>query len=67
MRNKLGELEIPCVAFQSIPDELVSPKSIDILKKESKMRVVALEKSTHIYYEPSEMEYLKEEFIKFLE
>ena len=29
------------------------------------MRVVSLEKSTHIYNEPSEMEYLKEEFIKF--
>lgn len=66
VRKKLDLLTTPCVAFQSIPDELVSPRSIDILKNESKMRVVALNHSTHCYYEPKELEYLKEEFIEFL-
>lgn len=66
-RRNLKELSTPCVAFQSIPDELVSPKSIGILKKESSIRVVALERSTHFYYPAEEMDFLKEEFIKFLE
>ena len=66
VRNNLDKLETPCVAFQSICDELVSPKSIEILKKESKMRVESLDKSTHFYYSPENMEYLKKEFIEFL-
>ena len=67
VRSKLGELHTPCVAYQSIPDELVSPKSIDILKRESNIRVEVLNNSTHMYYDPDEMDYLKKEFIKFLE
>lgn len=66
VRKNLDKLNTPCVAFQSVPDELVSPKSIKILRRESKMRVEVLDKSTHFYYEPSEMEFLKQEFIKFL-
>ena len=34
VRENLYNLETPCVAFQSICDELVSPKSIEILKKD---------------------------------
>ena len=67
IRKKLDKLNTPCVAYQSIPDELVSPKSIDILKRESNIRVEVLKNSTHMYYDPKEMDYLKEEFIKFLE
>ncbi len=67
VRKNLDNLDTPCVAYQSIRDELVSPKSINILKNESKMRVEALDKSTHFYYEPKNMELLKKEFIEFLE
>ena len=66
IRGELGNLKTPCVAFQSVPDELVSPKSIDILKKESNMRVEVLNNSTHFYYDEDEMNFLKEEFIEFL-
>lgn len=66
IRRNLNRLNTPCTAYQSALDEMVSPKSYDILKNESNMRVEMLEKSTHFYYEPSEMEYLKQEFIKFL-
>ena len=66
VRKNLDKLDTPCVAFQSIPDELVSPKSIKILKNESNIRVVSLEKSTHFYYPPNEIEYLKQEFVEFL-
>lgn len=67
VRKNLYKLQTPCVAFQSIKDELVSPKSIKILKSESNMRVEKLDKSTHFYYEPNDLEYLKREFTKFLE
>lgn len=66
VRKNLLEIKTPCVAFQSIPDELVSPKSIEILKKESNIRVEVLEKSTHFYYPENEMNYLKNEFTSFL-
>ena len=66
VRKNLANLNTPCVAFQSIPDELVSPKSIGILKRESNIRVEVLEKSTHFYYPENEMGFLKQEFIKFL-
>ncbi len=66
IRKDLLKLETPCTAYQSALDEMVSPKSIDILKKESKMRVVTLEGSGHFYYSPDDTEYLKREFIKFL-
>ena len=66
VRKNLDKLETPCVAFQSIRDEVVSPKSIEILKNESKMRVESLDKSTHFYYEPNNLEVMKKEFIDFL-
>ena len=66
VRKNLDKLHTPCVAFQSVPDELVSPESIKILQNESDIRVVSLEKSTHFYYESSEMKFLQEEFKKFL-
>ena len=67
VRRNLDKLKTPCVAFQSKCDELVSPKSIDILKNESSMRVEALDKSTHFYYDPDDIDYLKTEFLKFLQ
>ena len=66
VRKKLDKLDTPCVAYQSIPDELVSPKSIEILKMESNIRVEVLKNSTHMYYDQTEMEYLQKEFIEFL-
>ena len=59
VRKNLDKFNTPCVAYQSILDELVSPKSINILKRESNIRVEALNNSTHMYYEPSEMQYLQ--------
>ena len=66
VRKNLDKLNTPCVAYQSLKDELVSPKSIKILKNESNIGVFVLDNSTHFYYEPSELEYLKKEFTEFL-
>lgn len=67
VRKNLEKLKTPCVAFQSKCDELVSPKSIKILKNESSIRVEVLDRSTHFYYDPDDMGYLEKEFKKFLQ
>lgn len=67
VRKNLDKLGTPCVAYQSIPDELVSPKSVGILKNESNIKVVSLANSTHFYYAKDEMDFIKKEFIEFLE
>ena len=66
VRKNLDKLDTPCWAYQSLPDELVSPKSVKILKMESNIRVVSLRHSTHFYYEPREMKLLKQRFEVFL-
>lgn len=66
VRKRLLELETPCTAYQSALDEMVSPKSIEILKRESNIKVVTLEGSGHFYYSPEDMEFLKQEFTEFL-
>ncbi len=65
-RKNLDKLETKCVAYQSMLDELVSPKSIDILKKESKIRVEVLAKSTHFYYPEDDYAKMKKDFMSFL-
>lgn len=67
VRRNLYALETPCVAFQSVLDELVSPKSVRILKNESNIKVHSLASSTHFYYADDEMELIKRELIDFLE
>ena len=66
VRQSLYKLQTPCVAFQGGRDELVSPKSVEILQKESGIRVISLAKSTHFYYESNEMQLIKKEFADFL-
>ena len=66
VRKRLLELQTPCTAYQSALDEMVSPKSIEILKRESSIKVVTLEGSGHFYYSPEDMEFLKLEFTEFL-
>ena len=66
VRKNLGNLKTPCVAFQSKCDELVSPQSIEILRRESNIKVEVLENSTHFYYDPTELLYLQKSFIDFL-
>ena len=65
-RRNLYRLKTPCVAFQSLCDELVSVESVGILQNESEIEVHTLEKSTHFYYDDEDLEYLKNEFKKFL-
>lgn len=67
VRGLLPDFKTPCVSFQSARDELVSPKSFDILRAEAPtIRVEMLEGSTHFYYPKDELEHIKAEFREFL-
>ena len=61
-RQILGQLQTPCIAFQSTLDELVSPRSIPYLKKHSSIQVEVLPDSTHFYYAPEDKKRMLQAF-----
>ena len=61
-RKLLPQLRIPCTAYQSMEDELVSVRSAEYLKKHSNMTVYTLKNSTHYYYDPKELQQLQRAF-----
>lgn len=63
-KEKLSQLEVPCLAFQSRNDELVSNRSEKILRKHRNITVTTLDASSHYLYGESDKEKLKESFIK---
>lgn len=50
----MGDLSVPCVAWQSEKDDLVSNFSAPVLQKSGVMEVQALPDSTHFYYAPED-------------
>ena len=50
----MGCLSVPCVAWQSEKDELVSGRSRNILDKYSAIEVRTLQDSGHFYYDPKD-------------
>lgn len=62
--RRMGGLQVPCVAWQSRKDELVSNFSAPVLVKSGVMEVHELENSTHFYYTPEDRKNLREDFIK---
>jgi pimeloyl-ACP methyl ester carboxylesterase len=56
------DLQVPCIAWQSEKDELVSRRSIKVLKKSGKVEVHTLPNSTHFYYTQAEREQVVESF-----
>lgn len=65
-KKLLPQLSLPCCAFQSRLDEMVSPKAAGCLSAHSAMEVYELEQSTHFYYPPDELALLKSAFLRFL-
>lgn len=51
----LPKLEVPCIAFQSKGDELVSCRSCKILRASGRVEVHGLRHSTHFYYAPKDI------------
>lgn len=68
VRKVIPQLKTPCISFQSRNDELVSPRSFNILKTEApQIRTEMLDGSTHFYYPPTDLDRIRSELKKFLE
>ena len=65
-RRMLSLLKTPCFAYQSSKDEMVSIKSVKLLKQNPCIRVVELKKSGHFYYGKEDFAFLVSEFEKFI-
>lgn len=62
----LRNLCVPCIAFQSGTDDLVSNLSARVLRKSGVMTVRELPESTHFYYAPWELQAVAREFIRWI-
>ena len=58
----VGDLRVPCVAYQSQRDELVSNRSRKILEKSGRVEVHNLLGSTHFYYSSEDIETVRNRF-----
>ena len=54
VKKLLPRLEVPCYAFQSDQDELVSRRAIRILEDSGRVRATVLPNSGHYYYAPED-------------
>lgn len=58
----MGDLKVPCVAYQSETDELVSNRTRRLLEHSGVMEVYNLMGSTHFYYAPEDREMVLSDF-----
>ena len=63
----LPELKIPCIAFQSRRDELVSCRSCSILRDSGRVELHGLRDSTHFYYTQEDVEAVQKRFLEEIE
>ncbi len=61
-RKMLPELKVPAVAFQSAGDEMVSPKTYNIIKENKNIDTYLLENSTHYLYGEEDVSKILEHF-----
>lgn len=66
-RKDLHRLKIPVFVYQSTRDELVSIKSVKYLKSNPHICIHELKNSTHSYYEKQDMNFLLQEFQRFMD
>ena len=66
-RNQLSSLSVPCAAYQSARDEMVSRRSTQVLGKNHHIRVTELPSSSHFYYAPGDQELLRNAFSDFVQ
>ena len=65
-RKITGSVNIPCIACQSLMDEMVSKSTRTILERNPVFTVVELKKSGHYYYEKDDYCLIKRKFIDFI-
>lgn len=62
--RQMKNLAVPCVAWQSRKDELVSNFSADVLKKAGRFEVYEIADSTHFYYAPEDQRKVRADFVR---
>lgn len=60
------KVKIPCYAFHSKNDELVSVKSVKILQKNKDFNITILENSAHFYYSEEDKKYIVNKLLELL-
>lgn len=65
-RKLVKLINIPCVAYQSTKDEMVSIRAKKILLENPLISVMELKQSGHYYYESQDFERLKNAFMRFI-
>ncbi len=65
-RKQIAALQVPCMAFQSRQDELVSMKSCEYLGRVSGLKMEVLEHSGHFCYSRQDMRLLQSRLEEFL-
>lgn len=62
INNKLRLLPVPCIAFHSFKDELVSNKTYDILKSYSNIKTIPLVNSGHFHFSTDDCKLITDSF-----
>lgn len=62
-RDYLPDLTTPCHVFQSRNDEVVSVRSCDLFAENPNITCSILEHSSHYYYHPQDLAFLKQQFL----
>lgn len=61
--NKLSDLRVPCMAWQSEKDEMVSRRAGKLLRQSGRVAVHDLPNSTHFYYQKEDAEAIMQGFM----
>lgn len=66
-RKLISTVNVPCTAYQSNRDELVSNRSGLVLEKSGRVEVHNLNQSTHFYYAPEDIATVQKRFLEMME
>ena len=66
VRQLLPQVKVPCWVYHSACDEMVGAGAVKELKRLKYAQVCILENSAHFYYEQRDLEYLQEQFRRWL-
>ena len=61
-KTLIPAVSVKCRVYQSQKDEMVSMKSCDYIRANPEIKLSVLKNSSHFYYPPEDMSYLKSEF-----
>ena len=62
----IKQISVPCVAFQSAKDEMVSDRAYQLLKENTEIDAALMMHSSHFYYQSQDLKNLQHRFSRFL-